>query len=155
MTRMTHVRAATREDAEAVFEMLGDFATNYIPERRAFDRWYPTIMARQAGEFLLADGDRGVVGYILAADIPTLFANGLVTELLELYVKPESRREGIGRRLVERAVRGAGQRGAVEVTVPTRRARDFYLAMGFESTAEYFRLGLAQAGLGEQQVREK
>ena len=152
---MTHVRAATHEDAEAVFEMLGDFATSYVPEREAFERWYPTIVARQEGEFLLAEGERGVAGYILAADMPTLFANGLVTELLELYVKPESRREGIGRLLVERAVRGAGQRGAVEVTVPTRRARDLYLAMGFESTAEFFKLGLAQAGLGAQQARGK
>ena len=57
--------------------------------------------------------------------------------------------------MVERAVEGAGQRGAVEVTAPTRRARDFYLAMGFEPSAEYFKLGLAQAGLGEQQASGK
>ena len=52
-------------------------------------------------------------------------------------------------------MRGARQRGAVEVTVPTRRARDFYLAMGFESTAEYFKLNLAEASLAEQQGRGK
>ena len=79
---MVVVRAATHADAESVFEMLGDFATSYVPVRKAFDRWYPMIMARQEGEFLLAEGDRGVVGYIFAADMPTLFANGLVTELL-------------------------------------------------------------------------
>ena len=33
----------------------------------------------------------------------------------------------------------AKSRGAVEVTVPTRRARSFYLALGFEATAEYFK----------------
>ena len=144
------VRPATYEDAESVFEMLGDFATSYVPERSAFDRWYPTIVARQEGELLVAEDDGGVVGYILAADMATLFANGPVTELLELYVKPSSRGEGIGKSLVGRAVRGAGQRGAVEVTVPTRRARDFYVALGFESTAEYFKVRPAHAGLGEQ-----
>ena len=134
------VRPATHEDAESVFEMLGDFATSYAPERAAFDRWYPTIVERQEGELLVAEDDSGVVGYVLAADMPTLFANVPVTELLELYVRPSSRREGIGKSLVGRAVRGASQRGAVEVTVPTRRARDFYLALGFESTAEYFKV---------------
>ncbi len=134
------VRPATREDAECVFEMLGDFAASYVPERAAFDRSYATIVARQDAELFVADDDRGVVGYVLAADMPTLFANGPVTELLELYVKPSSRGEGIGRALVAEAVQGATQRGAMEVTAPTRRARDFYLALGFESTAEYFRV---------------
>ena len=134
------VRPATREDAESVFEMLGDFATSYVPERAAFDRSYATIVARQDAELFVAEDDRGVVGYALAADMPTLFANGPVTELLELYVKPSSRREGIGRALVAEAVQGATQRGAMEVTAPTRRARDFYLALGFESTAEYFKV---------------
>ena len=134
------VRPATREDAESVFEMLGDFATSYVPERTAFDRWYPTIVARREGALLVAEDDCGVVGYVLAADMPTLFANGPVTELLELYVKPSSRGEGIGRALVAEAVQGATQRGAMEVTAPTRRARDFYLALGFESTAEYFKV---------------
>ena len=134
------VRPATHEDGESVFEMLGDFATSYVPERAAFDRSYATILVRHEGELLVAEDDRGVVGYILAADMPTLFANGPVTELLELYVKPSSRGDGIGRSLVGRAVRDASQRGAVEVTAPTRRARDFYLALGFESTAEYFKI---------------
>ena len=48
------VRPATNEDAEAVFEMLGDFATSYVPERAAFDRSYPAIVARQEGELLVA-----------------------------------------------------------------------------------------------------
>ncbi|MCH7481336.1 MAG: GNAT family N-acetyltransferase [Chloroflexi bacterium] len=144
------VRPATNEDAEAVFEMLGDFATSYVPERAAFDRSYPAIVARQEGELLVAEDNRGVVGYILAADMATLFANGPVTELLELYVKPSSRGEGIGKSLVGTAVRGASQRGAVEVTVPTRRARGFYLAMGFESTAEYFKVRPVDAGFREQ-----
>ncbi len=146
------VRPATREDAECVFKMLGDFATSYVPERAAFDRSYATIVARQDAELFVAEDDRGVVGYVLAADMPTLFATGPVTELLELYVKPSARGEGIGKSLVGMAVRSASQRGAVEVTAPTRRARGFYLAMGFESTAEYFKVRPVHAGFSERQV---
>ena len=149
------VRPATRKDAESVFEMLGDFATSYAPERAAFDRSYATIVARQDGELLVAEDAHGVVGYLLAADMATLFANGPVTELLELYVKPSYRGEGIGKSLVGMAVRGASQRGAVEVTAPTRRARDFYLAIGFESTAEYFKFKPVPAGSRGRQVRRK
>ena len=142
------VRPAGAEDAESVFEMLGDFATSYVPERAAFDRSYPTIVARREGELLVAEDPRGVVGYILAADMLTLFANGPVTELLELYVRPSSRGEGIGRSLVAEAVQSASRRGALEVTAPTRRAREFYLAVGFESTAEYFKVKPEHPGLG-------
>ena len=66
-----------------MFEMLGDFVTSYAPERTAFDRSYATIVSRQDGSLLVAEDARGVVGYLLAADMTTLFANGPVTELLE------------------------------------------------------------------------
>ena len=72
----------------------------------------------------------------------TLFANGVVTELMELYVEEEHRGRGIGRELVQQAVARARDRGAVEVTVPTRRACSFYLALGFEFTAEFFKFNL-------------
>ncbi len=59
------VRPATREDAESVFEMLGDFVTSYAPERAAFDRSYATIVSRQDGSLLVAEDARGVVGISL------------------------------------------------------------------------------------------
>ena len=145
---MVEVRSATSDDAERVFEMVDDFATSYRPDRAAFEQSYRVIAAREESELLVADDDDGIIGYLLAADMPTLFANGPVTKLLELYVSPGSRRSGVASMLVRQAVRHAGDRGSVEVTVPTRRARNFYLAVGFEPTAEYFKLKLGQDGSG-------
>lgn len=88
----------------------------------------------------MAERDGLTVGYVLASDSLTLFANGVVTELIELYVDEGYRRRGIGQELVLQAVARARNRGVVEVTVPTRRARSFYLRLGFESTAEFFKL---------------
>ena len=92
----------------------------------------------------MAEDDDGVQGYVYAADAPTLYANGPITEILELYVEESDRRRGIGRRLVESVAASARERGSVEVVVPTRRAGAFYQAVGFELTAELFKLRLAE-----------
>jgi ribosomal protein S18 acetylase RimI-like enzyme len=139
---------ASDADAEAVFRLLGRFATSYKPARPAFDSNYPRLLEKDGVDLLVAGLHGRVVGYILASDSLTLFANGVVTELVELYVEEEERGRGIGRELVRQAVARARDRGAVEVTVPTRRARSFYLALGFELTAELFKLNLQQESAG-------
>jgi N-acetylglutamate synthase-like GNAT family acetyltransferase len=58
-------------------------------------------------------------------------------------VAPEHRKRDIGRRLVIDIMDRARAAGAVEVTVPTRRARDYYLRLGFEETATYLKRKLA------------
>ncbi len=140
----TGVRAALLSDADAVFRLLGRFATSYDPVRSRFDTNYPRLIENESSDLMVAERGGQVVDYILASDSLTLFANGLVTELVELYVDEEHRGEGIGRNLVEQAMGRAKDRGAVEVTVPTRRAREFYLARGFELTAEFFKLSLSK-----------
>ena len=146
---MISVRAAGQEDAESVFEMLSDFATSYRLDREAFDRTYSSLVSAAGADLLLAEDEQGTVGYLLACDMPTLFANGPVTELLELYVKPVNRNMGAGRLLVNTSVDQARDRGSVEVTVPTRRASEFYQAVGFELTAEFFKLKLPRVAEGE------
>ena len=143
------VRAAGQEDAESIFEMFSDFATSYRLDREAFDRTYSSLVSAAGADLLLAEDEHGAVGYLLACDMPTLFANGPVTELLELYVKPVNRNMGVGRLLVSTSVDQARDRGSVEVTVPTRRASEFYRAVGFELTAEFFKLKLPRVAEGE------
>ena len=135
-------------DADAVFRLLGNFATSYTPVRSAFDTNYRRLLENDGADLLVAEKGGQVVGYILACDSLTLFANGTVTELLELYVEEQERGRGVGRDLVKRAVARAKDRGAVEVTVPTRRARSFYLDLGFELTAEFFKLNLENLSSG-------
>ena len=129
-------------DADAIFRLLGNFAASYKPVRSAFDTNYPRLLETGGADLLVAEKGGQVVGYILACDSLTLFANGIVTEVLELYVEEQERGRGNGRDLVKRAVARARDRGSTEVTVPTRRARSFYLDLGFELTAEFFKLNL-------------
>ena len=131
----TRVRAATEADADAVFGLLTAFATSHRPERAAFDRSFPRL-----GDGLLVaeyEATGEVVGYALVCDLLVLYANGVVCDLRELMVAPGHRGRGVGGLLVDAVVERARGRGAVEVTVPTRRARDYYLRFGFEESATY------------------
>jgi GNAT superfamily N-acetyltransferase len=112
---------------------------SYRTERSAFDWHFPRLLTDPAADLVVAETAGRVVGYALAFGLLTLFANGVVVELQELMVAPEYRGRGIGSRLVEHIVERAAAAGAVEVTVPTRRARDFYLRLGFAETATYLK----------------
>jgi N-acetylglutamate synthase-like GNAT family acetyltransferase len=50
--------------------------------------------------------------------------------------------------LVAAILERAQAAGAVEVTVPTRRAREYYLRLGFEETATYLKRVLSSEGRG-------
>ena len=139
---MGRIREAGAEDADAVFSLLSFLMTSYEPSREAFDRTYPMLVTSPTAHLLVDEDDGGIQGYVYACDVPTLFANGVITEILELYVVESQRGLGIGRGLVEAVVERARQRNVVEVTVPTRRAGEFYEGIGFEPTAELFKLRL-------------
>jgi N-acetylglutamate synthase-like GNAT family acetyltransferase len=136
------VRPAQLSDADAMFHLLRGFAMSHEPVRSAFNGSYPRILENVRADLLVAEQGGAVAGYVLASDSLTLFANGVVTELMELFVEEEPRGRGTGRELVGQAVVGARDRGAIEITAPTTRARSFYLSLGFQFTAEFFKLDL-------------
>jgi GNAT superfamily N-acetyltransferase len=133
------LRRPSPSDADDLFILLTQFAVSYKPERAAFDRHFPQLLAADDAELLVASLDEKVIGYILAFKLLTLYANGPITEIQELMVDPSYRRRGIGRELVEAVVERAWASGSVEVTVPTRRAGKYYMKLGFVETAGYFK----------------
>lgn len=139
------IRPARLADADRLFPLVQQFATSYRPDRDAFDRNLPSLLAADHADCLVAEAGDELLGYALAFTLLTLYANGIVVELQELMVAPDSRGRGIGRRLVEAILEQARAAGAVEVTVPTRRARDYYLRLGFEETATYFKFRVARS----------
>ena len=137
------IRQARAADAGAVFAMLEQFAMSYEPERSAFTASFTAMIDSQDVVLLVAD-DRGtLVGYAMAVEFGTLFANGSVVQIEELFVEEAKRGAGTGRAMIEAIVRWASSRGAAEVTVPTRRAGAYYERLGFERTAEYYHAALA------------
>ncbi|HEY1487857.1 MAG TPA: GNAT family N-acetyltransferase [Micromonosporaceae bacterium] len=140
------IRPADVTDADRVFVLLRAFATSHPPSRAAFDQNYERLLASMTydgTDLLVADDDGEVIGYVLAARFLVLYANGPVSELQELMVDPAHRGRGAGRLLVTAVVDRARAAGAAEVTVPTRRARDYYVALGFVETATFLKFTLS------------
>jgi GNAT superfamily N-acetyltransferase len=134
------IRPARPEDADALFDLLTQFATSYRPDRAAFDAHLPLLIASDTALLRVAAREGQVLGYLLGFQFLTLYANGPLLEVQELMVDPAYRGQGVGRRLLAAAIETAWERGCVEVTVPTRRAGPYYERLGFIETAAYYKL---------------
>jgi len=135
----TLVRAAALSDADAVWRLTRGFATSFTPERGAFDAAFTALVSRPDTLLAVAVRDGMVVGYLLASHHLTLFANGRVCWVEEVMVDADQRRHGVGRHLVQAAERWAADSGAAYVALATRRANAFYLALGYEESATFFK----------------
>ena len=101
----------------------------------------PTPFARrltrsvEAGdlEILAAFSGNRIVGVILLAFRPSVSAGSLFASVEDLYVKPEARRRGVGRALLEAVEERCRARGISYVEVQTdEEATSFYEASGYE-----------------------
>ena len=130
------VRRAVAGDAPVVAQLLQDF-------NREFDDPAPAVpVLAERIRALLAGGDALI---LLAGDGPdgvavlrfraALWSSGLECYLAELYVAPAQRGRGLGRALMEAALREARERGAdtmeIGVDEPDLAARRLYESVGF------------------------
>lgn len=138
------VRPARIDDGERIWPLTQQLASSFEPTRAAFDAGIAAVL--EADDVLLAVAEAGsgdLVGYVLASTHVALFANGPVGWVEELIVAPEARRSGVGRLLMRAAEQWAGERGAAYLALATRRATDFYGALGYEESATFLRKMLA------------
>jgi ribosomal protein S18 acetylase RimI-like enzyme len=134
---MTHlVRLAGRDDAAAIGRLLYDFNREFnepTPEPSALaERLRQLIDGGDTLVLLAGDGPDGLAVLRLRAAI---WSSGLECYLAELYVAPASRGRGLGRALMEAALREARARGAdtmdIGVDEPDLVARRLYESLGF------------------------
>jgi GNAT superfamily N-acetyltransferase len=132
------VRTAVVEDAALVAQLLYEF-------NREFDEPTPSVDELAERVALLIAGDETVVllvnekpdGLAVLRFRPALWSRGLECYLAELYVRPSARGSGLGRALIEAALREARDRGAdtmeIGVDEPDLVARHLYESMGFSN----------------------
>jgi ribosomal protein S18 acetylase RimI-like enzyme len=132
------IRLADRDDADAIGRLLCAF-------NREFDEPAPEPPALAERMRQLLDGGDTLV--VLAGDGPdglavlrfrqAIWSAGLESYLAELYVAPARRGRGLGRQLMEAALREAGNRGAdsmdIGVDEPDLAARRLYESLGFSN----------------------
>jgi GNAT superfamily N-acetyltransferase len=133
------IRNAVEQDRYSVFLLAQELATSFAIERSAFDDSYFKLLTRTDALLAVASQGGSIVGYCLAFDHPAFFANGLVTWVEEIMVAQESRRSGVGKKLMAYVEQWAGERGSQMIALATRRAAAFYQAVGYTESATYFR----------------
>ena len=153
MTAAPHIRPATVADADGIWPLVSAFATSFTPDREAFAVILPALVARDDVLALVAESGDTLVGYLLAALHPTFFANGPVAGIEEVMVAPTHRRLGVGAALMSRAEEWADARGAGYVSLASRRAGDFYLALGYQDSATFYKKPAAQQPATQQPAR--
>ena len=133
------VRKATIADAEALFDLVRGFATSFGSDRGAFQRSFEELLRDESVWLAVAEWSGAVAGYCLGFDHYTFYANGRVSWVEEITVRPELRRKGVGRTLMQAFEQWATTRASKLVGLATRRAEAFYSALGYEQSAIYFR----------------
>ena len=135
------VRLADSGDAPAIGRLLHDFNQEFdepTPGAAALAERMRALLGGGDTLVLLAgDGPDGVAVLRLRAAI---WSAGLECYLAELYVTPGRRGQGLGRALMEAAIREARDRGAdtmdIGVDEPDLAARRLYESLGFTNRAE-------------------
>jgi GNAT superfamily N-acetyltransferase len=139
------IRPAAGADRDAVWPLARDFATSFVPEREAFEASYDALLARDDTLLLVAESaDLGVVGYLLGSVHGTFLANGPVAWVEEVMVDEQARRTGVGAALMAASETWAVEQGAAYLSLASRRAGDFYLALGYEDSAVFYKKVLAE-----------
>ena len=131
-------RRAEADEAPVVAQLLHDF-------NHEFDEPTPPVaqLADRVTD-LIASGDTVVLlvgespdGLAVLRFRPAIWSSGLESYLAELYVRPPRRGHGLGRTLMEAALREARTRGAdtmeIGVDEPDLAARRLYESLGFSN----------------------
>ncbi len=133
--------------AEALSEALTFLETTVrdgAPVPEAFAAELRASVERGGTEVFVARLDGHVVGVAVLDYRLNVSVGGFFASIEEVQVGPEARHRGVGRALIEAAVRRCAGRGVFYIEVQTDDAAvDFYKACGFEPESEVRVLSLS------------
>ncbi|HLL98682.1 MAG TPA: GNAT family N-acetyltransferase [Rubrobacteraceae bacterium] len=114
--------------------LLEEFLRDGEPEPESFARRLRESVEAGELEVLAARAEGRVVGVAVLAYRLSISAGGLFASVEDLYVKPDARRRGVGRALLEAVGERCAARGVsyVEAQVEDEEAAGFYAALGYE-----------------------
>ncbi len=133
------IQEATANDVEAVYRLAAQLATSYTVQREAFEASFAHVLHDDAAVIFIARCESTIIGYCLGFSHPAFYANGNVAWLEEIFVEEAFRAQHIGRRLMNAFEEWAQLRDCSLNALATRRAAEFYQAIGYEESAIYFK----------------
>jgi GNAT superfamily N-acetyltransferase len=148
------IRPATEADAELIFSLILELATyEKLADHVAGD---PEVLRRslfeqKAAEALLLEVGEETVGYAIFYTTFSTFECRSGIWLEDVYVRPEHRRGGIGRLVMEHLARLALERGHVRLEWCAldwnEPALDFYAGLGARVLGDWRMLRLERDGI--------
>ena len=141
---MIEVRLCTPEDAAAVSALLGELG--YEVSSQAAAERVQRLNETRSDPICIVDEDGRPLGLIALHRCHMIQYRSPNAQITALVVHQRARRRGIGRLLIDHALRWAEQRGCelVELTSALNRAKAhaFYRNLGFEANSLRFRKSL-------------
>ncbi|MFC0602674.1 GNAT family N-acetyltransferase [Streptomyces palmae] len=146
------VRPAAEADLPALLALYGELNPDDAPLPGASaDAVWAAISSQQGRTILVADVDGTVAGTADCVVLPNLTRGGRAILFVENVVVAASfQRRGVGRHLMESAVRLGGSAGCYKVQLlaaDDEFVHTFYAACGFQARAEGFRRYIPQGSL--------
>ena len=143
------LREARREDVPEIVALLADDAIGAGREgpADAYCAAFELIAADPGNRLLVAEAAGRIVGTLQLTMIPGLSRHGMLRAQIEgVRVGADQRGQGLGRRMIERAIDLAREQGCglVQLTSDKRRpdAIRFYESLGFTASHEGLKISL-------------
>ena len=144
MTTNTHIRFAKADEADTIAHLVVAMEQELWPESEidedAFVQGAESLLGTSDRHFwaMVAENDnREIVGVLTLNECAAIYAAGKFGEIMEIYILPELRSEGIGAQLIAQAKSFGRERGwpCLEVGAPAplkwQQTYDFYIREGF------------------------
>ncbi|WP_032912344.1 GNAT family N-acetyltransferase, partial [Leptospira santarosai] len=126
-------------DRESIQKLTSLFATSFKTDPDSFNNSFNELLKDPNSIFLVVEENETPIGYLLGFDHYTLYANGRVSWVEEIFILEDYRRKGFAKNLMTSFEEWGRNRGSKLIGLATRRAKDFYLALGYEESALFFR----------------
>ncbi len=133
------IRNAKETDKEQIFRLVEKFATSFKPDFAMFTISYNKILDNDSTIVLVIVDKDKIIGYLLEFEHYTFYANGRVGWVEEIMIDENYRRQKLGNALMDEFNKWIQSKQGKLIGLATRRAADFYKAIGYEESAVFFR----------------
>ncbi len=142
MTENILIRKAKQTDFEAIYKFVNALEESIFPlenQKKAFER----NLADGDFIYLIAELNNKPIGFISCYAQEVLHHGAQrIAEIQEMYVSPENRKSGVGKKLLDELKKIAKQNGIVQLEVTSNKKRtethQFYLRECFLNSHEKF-----------------